>query len=151
MCEDLIQTEGGKCKQFEGEKQDAEPQGQQNTDNTPEPPIVTNAMVMANNNNNSDLIAERMNNGSIAFLSELLINQSFVSDEERRDDMTTEITEQMTEINTNKYESHISDVLKDLFVMLEVPTSQKKKRLKQNKNKSKVKRSLFRKTKTTVE
>ena len=64
-----IQTEGGKCKQFEGKKQDAEPQSQQDVDNTTEPPIVTNPMVMGNNNN--DLVAETINNGSISFLSEL--------------------------------------------------------------------------------
>ena len=34
VCKSLIQIESGKCEQFEGEKQDEEPQSQQNTDNT---------------------------------------------------------------------------------------------------------------------
>ena len=66
-----------------GENQDAEPQSQHNADNTPEPPIVTSPMVMGNNNNNKELIADTRDNGSIDSCSELLCNQSFVSDEER--------------------------------------------------------------------
>ena len=71
-------------------------QSKQNADNTLEPPIVTNPMVKGNNNN--DLIADTRDNGGINFLSELLSNQSFVSDEERKDEMTTENTKQTTEI-----------------------------------------------------
>ena len=55
----------------------------QNADNTLEQATVTNPTDMGNNN---DLVAETINNGGISFLSELLINQSFVSDEERKDD-----------------------------------------------------------------
>ena len=40
--------------------------------------------------NNSDLVTEIISNGSIDFLSELLYNQSFVSDQEEKDDMKTE-------------------------------------------------------------
>ena len=69
---------------------------------------------MGNKNNSKDLVAETINNGNISFLSELLINQSFVSDEERKDDTTTENTKQTTEINTNEYKSFISDILKIL-------------------------------------
>ena len=78
------QTEGDKCKQFKGKKQEAETQSTQNADNTPKPPIVTNPMVMGNNNNNNDLIADTRDNGSTNFLSELLSNHSLVSDEERK-------------------------------------------------------------------
>ena len=82
------QTEGSKCEQFKGEKQEAETQRTQDSDNTPKPPIDTNPMVMGNNNN--DLIAELItgtrNNDSIDFLSELLSNPSLVSDEERKND-----------------------------------------------------------------
>ena len=66
---------------------------------------------------------------SINFIAEPLINNSFVSDEEKKDDTTTE----NTKINTNEHESFISDILKDNG--LEVPTPQKKKKRKQNKNK----------------
>ena len=51
-----------------------------------------------------------------------MINQSFVSGEEKKDDTTTE----NTKINTNEYESFISDILKDIG--MEAPTPQKKKR-----------------------
>ena len=47
--------------------------------------------------------------------------------------MTTENTKHTTEINTNKHESLISDILKDLGI--KAPTSQKKRKRKQNKNK----------------
>ena len=70
-------------------------------------------MVTGKNNNNNDLVAETINNGSISFLSELLINQGFVSGEEKKDNMTAENAKQTTEINTNEYESLISDILKD--------------------------------------
>ena len=50
-----------------------------NADNTPGLPIVSNPMVMSNNNN--DLIADTRDNGSINFPSGLLSNHSFVSDE----------------------------------------------------------------------
>ena len=122
MSESPIQTNGGKCEQFEGEKQDAEPQSQQNGDNTPKSPIVTNPMLMGNNNN--DLVAETRKHDSISLLSELLINQSFVSGEERKDDMTME----NAKINSNVHESFIPDILKDLG--MEAPTPQKKKRRK---------------------
>ena len=45
-------------------------------------------MVMGKSNN--DLVAETINNDSLSFLSELLINQSFVLDEDRK------ITQQKT-------------------------------------------------------
>ena len=60
-----------------------------------------------------------------------VVFQSHVSEEERKDDMTTE----NAKINANEQESFISDMLKDLG--MEVPTPQKKKKRKQNKNKSK--------------
>ena len=78
---------------------------------------------MDNNNNDNDLIADTGDNGSIDFLSELLCNQSFVSDEERKGKTTTENTKHTTEINTNEHESFISDIIKDLGI--EVPASQK--------------------------
>ena len=91
---------------------------------------------MGNNNNNKDLVAETINNGSIGFLSELLINLGFISDEERKDDMTTENAKQTTVINTNEHESLISDIHNDLG--MELQTSQKKKKRKPKKKKSKV-------------
>ena len=57
-------------------------------------------MVTGNNNNDNDLIADTRDNGSVNFLSELLNNQHFVSDEERKDEMTTESTKHTFEINT---------------------------------------------------
>ena len=51
-------------------------------------------MVTGDNNNN--LIADTRDNGSVDFLSELLSNQSFVSDEERKDEITTEKNMQTT-------------------------------------------------------
>ena len=77
-----IQTEGGKCKQFKVEEQEAETQSKQNADNTMESPTVTNATVMGNNNN--DLIADTGDNGDINFISELLSTQSFVSHGEKK-------------------------------------------------------------------
>ena len=79
---------------------------------------------MVKGNDNNDLVAETINNDSIVFLSELLINQSFVSDEERKDDTTTE----NAKINTNEDENFISDILKDPG--MEVPTPQKMKKRK---------------------
>ena len=64
----------------------------------------------------------QINCDSIDFISELLINQSFVPGEEKKDDTTTE----NTKINTN--ESFISDILKDIG--MEAPKSQKKKKRK---------------------
>ena len=83
QCNRAIQTEGGKCKQFESEKQDAEAQSQHNTYNTAKPTIVTNPMVMGNNNNKNDSFAETINYDSDGFLSELIINENkrFVSDQ----------------------------------------------------------------------
>ena len=87
------QTEGDKCEHFKGEKQEEEAQNTQDADNTPEPPIVSNPMVMGINNNNNDLItdliADIRNNVSIDFLAELLSNHILVSDAERKDDMMT--------------------------------------------------------------
>ena len=88
---------------------------------------------MGNNNNDNDLIADTRDNGSVNFHSKLVNNQNFVSDEERKDEMTTENTKQRIEIHTNEHESFISDIIKDL--VLEAPTSQKKKKTKQNKEK----------------
>ena len=79
-----IQTEGRECEQCKGEKQEAETQSKQNANKTPELPIVTNRTVMGNNDNDSQLIADAGDNDSISFISELLINQSFISDEERK-------------------------------------------------------------------
>ena len=91
------QTEGGKCEQFKGQKQDAETQSTQDAYNTPKPPIVTNPMVIGNNYNSNDLIedliANTRNNGSIDFRSELLSNHSLVSDEERKNDTKTKNTQ----------------------------------------------------------
>ena len=89
------QTEGGKCEQFKGERQEAETKSTQDADNTPKPPIVTNPMVMGNNNNDltADLIADTRNDGSTDFLSELLSNHSLVSDEVRKNDMMTKNTQ----------------------------------------------------------
>ena len=91
------QTEGSKCEQFKGEKEKEEAQNTQDADNTPEPPIVSNPMVMGINNNNNelitDLIADTRNNGSIDFLAGLLGNQSLVSDAERKDDTMTKHTQ----------------------------------------------------------
>ena len=76
--ESPIQTEGGKCEHFKGKKQEVETQSKQNADNKLEPPTVTNPMVMGNNND--DLIAYTRDNDSINLISELVSNQSFVSD-----------------------------------------------------------------------
>ena len=57
-------------------------------------------------------------------ISEPLINHSSVSDEEKKDDMTTE----KTKINTNEHESFNSDILKDNA--MEAPTLQMKKKRK---------------------
>ena len=46
----------------------------------------------------------------ISFISELLINQSFVSDEERTDNTPTE----NAKINTNENESIVLDICKDV-------------------------------------
>ena len=86
------QTGGGKCEQFKGKKQEAEAQSTQNADNTPKPPIVTNPMVVGNNNNNeliADLIADIRNNDSIDFLPELLNNHNLISDADSKDDVMT--------------------------------------------------------------
>ena len=90
------QTESCKCKQFTGEKQETEVQSTQDAENTSKLPIVTNPMVMGNNNNHKELIAELIadtrNNDSIDFLSELLCIHSLISDAERKNDMMTENT-----------------------------------------------------------
>ena len=89
------QTEGGKCEQFKGKKQEEEAQSTQDADNTPKPPNVTNPTVMGNNNNDliTDLIADTRNNGSIDFLSKLLNNHSLISDTERKNDTMTKSTQ----------------------------------------------------------
>ena len=66
----------------------------------------------------------QINCDNIDFISELLINHSFVSYEEKKDDTTTE----NTKINTNEHESFISDKLKDNG--MKAPTTQKKKKRK---------------------
>ena len=95
--ESTSQTEGGKCEQFKDENQAGEAQSTQDADNTPKPPIVTNPMVMGNNDNNNDLItdliADIRDNGSIDFLSELLNNHSLVTDAERKNNMMTKNTQ----------------------------------------------------------
>ena len=72
------QTEGGKHELFKGEKQEAETQNTQDTNNT-------NPMVMGNNN--KVLIAETRDDDCIDFLSEMLINQSLISGAEIEDDI----------------------------------------------------------------
>ena len=65
------QTDGSKCEQFKGEKQEEEVQSTQDADNTPKPPVVLNPMVTGINNNDNDLIADLIadtrNNVSIDF------------------------------------------------------------------------------------
>ena len=78
------QTKGGKCEQSKGKQQEAEAQSTQDADNTPEPPIATNPVVLGNNN--KELITDTRNNDSIDFLSELLNNHRLISDAERKDD-----------------------------------------------------------------
>ena len=107
--ENSSQTEGSKSEQFKGEMQEAETQIIQNADNTPKQPTVTNPMVRGNNNNDliadtrdkgsTDFLSELLSNqfgsdeerkndttqntqincNSSDVISELLINQSFVS------------------------------------------------------------------------
>ena len=60
------QTEGSKCEQFKGEKQEAKTQNTQDTNNT-------NPMVMGNNN--KELNADTRDTDSIDFLS-LVVKQS---------------------------------------------------------------------------
>ena len=110
-----IQTEGGKCEQFESEKQDAEAQSQHNADNTAKPTIFTNPMVMGNNSNEKSFSAKTINKDSNSFLSELIINenQSFISDQLRKGDMAAAGIRQKSEIHTNDNESFISDQYKD--------------------------------------
>ena len=67
QCKRTIQIEGGKCEQFESEKQDAEAQSQQNADNTAEPTICTNPTVTGNNNNKNDFFVETVNKDSDSF------------------------------------------------------------------------------------
>ena len=71
----------------------------------------------------------QINCDSINCISEPLINHSFVSDEEKKDDTITE----NSKINTDEHGSFISDILRDND--MEAPTTQKKKKRKQNKNK----------------
>ena len=71
----------------------------------------------------------QINYDSIDFISEPLINHSFVSDKERKDDTTTE----NAKIKTNEKESFILDILKDIGI--EASTTRKKKKRKWNKNK----------------
>ena len=78
--ESPTQTEGGKCEQFKGEKQEAETQNTQDTNNT-------NPMVMGNNN--KELNADTRDTDSIDFLSELLNNQSLISGAEIEGDTMT--------------------------------------------------------------
>ena len=91
--ESSSQTESGKFEQFKGKTQEAETQSTHSADNTPWPPSVANPMVMGNNNNNNDLIADTRDNGSIDFLSELLSNHGLVSDEEKKNGMMTNNTQ----------------------------------------------------------
>ena len=149
------QTEGSKCEQFKGMKQEAETQNIQDTDNTN--PKVTG-------NNNKELIADKRDSDSIDVLPELLNNQSLISGTEIEDDMMTidmqincdsfdcisesfisqhfvaveekkkDMTTQNVKINKNENESLILDIVID--VVMEAQTMQKKKR-KQNKNKNK--------------
>ena len=72
---------------------------------------------------------------SINLISEQLINQSFVSSEEEKDNTPME----NAKIKTHENESFILDILKG--VGMEAPTLQKKKKRKQNKNKKLIKRS----------
>ena len=101
------QTEGSKCEQFKGEKQEEEAQSTQDADNTPKPPIVSTPMVTGNNNNEliTDLIADKRHNSSIGFLAELLSNHSLVSDAERKDDTMTK-THKLIVIASILFQSH---------------------------------------------
>ena len=65
----------------------------------------------------------QINCDSINFISEPVINHSFVSDEEKNDDTT-----ENAKIKTNENKSFILYICKD-YVM-EVPTTQKKKKIK---------------------
>ena len=80
----------------------------------------------------------QINCDNINFISESLINHSFVSDEERGDDTT-----ENAKINTNEEERFILDILKD--VGMEAPTMQKRRKERKIKIKNKSKRSIDKK------
>ena len=147
------QTEGGKCEQFKGEKQETETQSTQDTNNT-------NTMVTGNNS--KELNTNTRDTDSIDFLSELLNNQSLISGTEIEGDVLTIDTQvdcdsinfisksimhqsiitieekgnntatQNTKINNNENQSLILGI--DTDVDMQPQTMQKKKR-RQNKNK----------------
>ena len=104
--------------------QEAETQSTQNAVNTPEQPIVTNPMVIGNNNN--DLIADTRDSGSIDFLLELLSNHSLVSDEGRQSDTMTK----NTQINCDSI-----DVISELLINHSLVLDEQRKSDMMKKNK----------------
>ena len=124
QCERAVQTEDGKLVSYAYNRQDVDAQkhskqkvahlravqmrndtdtqSQHNADNANEPSVITNPVVMGNNNNKN------------SFLSELIINenQRFVSEQLREDDTVTNI-KQASQRENNSSESFISDQSKD--------------------------------------
>ena len=84
-------------------RQDAETQKQHNTDKTAKPSVITNPIVMDNNNSEKSFILEPINKDNNIFLSELIINehQSFVSEQLREYAMTANVKQTSERDNNN--------------------------------------------------
>ena len=141
QCERAIQTEGGKFETYENKRQDVEVQSQHNADNTPESSIVTNPMVIGNNSNENSFSSGTINKNSKNCLSELIINenQSFVSDQLRKDNMAPAEAKQTSRIHTNDNESFTLIDYKDPD--LEVQTIQRRR--KESRRKRKISQELM--------
>ena len=111
-------------------------QSQDNADNTVESSIVTNPMVIGNNSNESSFYSGTINKDCDIFLSELIINknQSFVSDQLRKDNTVTADVKQTSKIHTSDSEGFISDNYKDPDI--EAQTIQKKKESRRKRKRS---------------
>ena len=93
-----VQTEGSTPDSSTNKRHDVDTQSQHNADVTTKPSVITNPMVMGNNNNEN------------IFLSELIIseNQNFVSQQLREGDTVTNI-KQAGQRDNNSSEIFISD------------------------------------------
>ena len=107
LCERAVQTQSRKLESLRAipesstnKRQDVYTQSQHKVKNITEPSVISNPMVMVNNNNENN------------FLSELTINQnqSFVSEQLRKDDT---VAKQASQRDNDNSERFISDQSKD--------------------------------------
>ena len=132
----LVQAKGRKPESCTKRK-DAEAWIQHNADNTTEPIIVTNPVVMVNKINENNFLSETINKGSNTLFSDMIINQSFVQQQLREEEKTSNV-KQTSDRDNNNSESCISDQSKDHETEAQSIQTKKKRKQKIKKKNSKV-------------